>query len=383
MACLNRCGRAHFIITLTAILADIVAVVFRRAGLLAGHDFQHLVAVDGFPIHQGLGHGFHFIAAAVQNLARHGILLVENTADFGIHLLHGVLGNILRMRYRTAEKHFALVFAIHHRPHFVGHTIARDHFAGDLGGALKIVGCAGGNAAYKQIFGNAPAKQNRNLIEHLVFIHADAVALRQLPGEAERTAARHNGNFMHRVGAFQAFGHNGMAGFVVGGGAFFIFVHHHRAALGAHIDFVFGIFKIALIHLDLVAAAGKERRFVHQVGQIGAGKAGRAFGQRFQIHRFIQRHFFGMHIQNLLAAADIGQRHHHLAVETAGALQGRIEHIRAVGGGNHNHGLAAFKAIHLHQQLVERLLALIVAAAQTGAALAADGINFVDKDDAG
>ena len=90
-----------------------------------------------------------------------------------------------------------------------------------------------------------------------------------------------------------------------------------------------------------------------------------------------------MHFQNLLAAADIGQRHHHLAVKPAGALQGRVEHVRAVGGSNHDHSLIAFKPIHLHQQLVQSLFAFIVAAAQTGTALAAHGIDFVDKDDAG
>ena len=40
------------------------------------------------------------------------------------------------------------------------------------------------------------------------------------------------------------------------------------------------------------------------------------------------------------------------------------------------------EAVHLHQQLVQRLLALVVAAAESGAALAADGVDLVDEDDA-
>jgi hypothetical protein len=43
----------------------------------------------------------------------------------------------------------------------------------------------------------------------------------------------------------------------------------------------------------------------------------------------------------------------------------------------------AFEAVHLDQHLVQRLLALVVAAAQAGATLAADGVDFVDEDDAG
>ena len=43
---------------------------------------------------------------------------------------------------------------------------------------------------------------------------------------------------------------------------------------------------------------------------------------------------------------------------------------------------ALAEAVHLDQQLVEGLLALVVAAAQAGAALAADRVDLVDEDDA-
>ena len=43
----------------------------------------------------------------------------------------------------------------------------------------------------------------------------------------------------------------------------------------------------------------------------------------------------------------------------------------------------ASKPVHLDQQLVERLLALVVTAAKTSATMAADGVDFVDEDDAG
>src|SRR5690606_14896376 len=62
---------------------------------------------------------------------------------------------------------------------------------------------------------------------------------------------------------------------------------------------------------------------------------------------------------------------------------GRVEHVRAVGGGDDDHALAALEAVHLHQQLVEGLLALVVAAAEAGAAMAADRVDLVDEDDAG
>ena len=59
-----------------------------------------------------------------------------------------------------------------------------------------------------------------------------------------------------------------------------------------------------------------------------------------------------------------------------------IEHVGAVGGGDDDHAGVAFEAVHLDQQLVQRLLALVVAAAQAGAALAADRVDFIDEHDA-
>ena len=58
-------------------------------------------------------------------------------------------------------------------------------------------------------------------------------------------------------------------------------------------------------------------------------------------------------------------------------------HIRSVGGSQHDDAGVALKAIHLSQQLVDGLLALVVAAAHAGATLAPDRINFINEHDAG
>ena len=78
-----------------------------------------------------------------------------------------------------------------------------------------------------------------------------------------------------------------------------------------------------------------------------------------------------------------GIRHHDLAVEAAGAQQRRVEHVGPVGGGDQDDAFVGLEAVHLDQQLVQRLLALVIAAAEAGAAMAADRVDFVDEDDAG
>src|SRR5262249_41445412 len=70
-------------------------------------------------------------------------------------------------------------------------------------------------------------------------------------------------------------------------------------------------------------------------------------------------------------------------IETAGRLQRRVEHVGPVRGRNQDDALVRLEAVHLDEELVQRLLALVVAAAQAGAAVTADGVDLVDEDDAG
>ena len=78
-----------------------------------------------------------------------------------------------------------------------------------------------------------------------------------------------------------------------------------------------------------------------------------------------------------------GQRHEDLAVEAAGAQQRRVEDVGPVRGGHHHDALGGLEAVHLREHLVQRLLALVVAAAESRAALAADRVDLVDEDDRG
>ena len=91
----------------------------------------------------------------------------------------------------------------------------------------------------------------------------------------------------------------------------------------------------------------------------------------------------GVHLQDLEAAPEVGRVHRDLAVEPARPQQRGVEHVRPVGGGDQDHAAADVEAVHLDQQLVQGLLALVVAAAHAGATVPADGIDLVDEDDRG
>ena len=65
-----------------------------------------------------------------------------------------------------------------------------------------------------------------------------------------------------------------------------------------------------------------------------------------------------------------------------GPQERRVEDVGTVGGGDDDHVRVRVEAVHLDEDLVEGLLALVVAATEAGAALAADRVDLVDEDDA-
>jgi len=58
------------------------------------------------------------------------------------------------------------------------------------------------------------------------------------------------------------------------------------------------------------------------------------------------------------------------------------EHVGPVGGGDDDDAVVGLETVHLDEQLVQGLLALVVTAAEAGATMAADGVDLVDEDDA-
>src|SRR5690348_9680727 len=76
--------------------------------------------------------------------------------------------------------------------------------------------------------------------------------------------------------------------------------------------------------------------------------------------------------------------HHDLPVEPARSQQRRIEHVGPIGGSEHDDALAPREAVHLRQDLIERLLAFVVTSdGPPPAARAADRADLVEKEEGG
>ena len=88
-----------------------------------------------------------------------------------------------------------------------------------------------------------------------------------------------------------------------------------------------------------------------------------------------------VHREDALAAFEIGPVDDDLAVEPAGPQQRGVEHVGPVRRRDQDHAGAHVEAVELDEQLVQRLLAFVVPAADAGAPLAADRVDLVDEHD--
>src|SRR5207237_5287841 len=90
-----------------------------------------------------------------------------------------------------------------------------------------------------------------------------------------------------------------------------------------------------------------------------------------------------VHPQNFFAATHIRTVHHHPTIKASWPQQRGIKHIRTVRCCHQDDAFVRFEAVHLHQQLIQGLLALVVASAKSRSAVASDSVSFVNEDDAG
>ena len=116
---------------------------------------------------------------------------------------------------------------------------------------------------------------------------------------------------------------------VIGGHALLLIGQQHRLALGAHQHLVLG--QLEVVHRDLLAVHARrvQRRLVDHVGQISAAEARRSARQHIQVGVVGDRNLLHVHAQNLFAAANIRQSHHHAAIKASRPQQRRDQARRA------------------------------------------------------
>ena len=271
-----------------------------------------------------------------------------------------------------------------HHVKLVAHAVAGQHGAGKLGGLFDIIGSAGGDGVEHHFLGGTSAGEGGDLVFQLLLVHQVVVALVHLHGVTQSTrGAGDDGDLLHGGGVGLLGGDQSVADLMVGYDALFVVGQDGVLFLVACNDHLDALLQVGLSHALAARADGPQRGLVDDVGQLGTGRAGGHPGHGGKVDARGQRDLLSVDLQDLLAALEVGQLHGHPAVKAAGAGQGRVKGFGSVGGGQNDDTGVALKTVHFGQQLVQGLLALIVAAVLAAAALLANGIDLINKHNAG
>ena len=309
----------------------------------------------------------------------------NNPADFLVNKLGAFITVVAVFGSDVSQKRGNRLLPVGPGTQLVAHAEIANHLVGNFRGPLQIVLGSGGNIAESQLFGHPAAKQDGNLVQQLQLGSQKLLLHRQLQSVAQGSYAPGNdGNLVHRLAGRYGYGNQGMAGFMVGNPVLLLLAHGVMLLFRTGDNPLDGIFKIFGGHSFPPAAGREDGRFIGHVGQVGAHQSRRPAGDEMQIHVLGQLQLLGMDLQDRFPPLQIRLVNHDLAVEAPGPQQGLVKDFRAVGGRQHHHPLAGVKTVDFHQQLVQGLLPLVVAAhGQGAAALPADGIQLINENNAG
>src|ERR1700728_3000758 len=170
---------------------------------------------------------------------------------------------------------------------------------------------------------------------------------------------------------------------VVGGDQALPLAHHARLLLGAGDHAHDPLLQLILADFALAGTGGKQRGLVDQVREVRAGEARGLPRERVDVDDLRERLAARVNLEDLGAALAVGAIDGDLAVEATGAQQRGVEDVGPVGGRDHDDVVLGLEAVHLYEQLVERLLTLVVTATEPGAAVTPNGVDLVHENDAG
>jgi len=130
-----------------------------------------------------------------------------------------------------------------------------------------------------------------------------------------------------------------------------------------------------------VCPGGGESGFIGEIAEVGARPPGHGPRDVIKVNVFAKRNLSGVDLEDLDALRQAWKINRDLPIKAARAQQGRVKDVRPIGGGDDDDVVALFEAVDFGQELVEGLLAFVVAAAETDAAMASNRIEFINEND--
>ena len=281
-----------------------------------------------------------------------------------------------------SKKRMFLALAERDRTDPIAHPPPGNHSARECGRFFEVALSTGGKFIIDNLFGRPSTHCHCQVIMQTPFSNVQILFVRPKLSDSQSATTRDNCDLVDLIDSRQEPSHQSVSGFVVS---------RHPASLlrelffplGPHQDPVFCLFKFECGDVVSIGSDSQQRRFIDEVFQFCPRESRRRLGDLFQLDVISERHLFRVHLENLLAAFLCRTVDSDVAIETTRSHERRVEHVRPVCCGNDNHRRRLLKAVHLTENLVERLLALIVSAAKSRTAVTPDGVDFIDEDDAG
>src|SRR5690606_32880015 len=118
-----------------------------------------------------------------------------------------------------------------------------------------------------------------------------------------------------------------------------------------------------------------------KVCKVGSGESCGALRQHVEVYVGSEGLALRVYGEDLFAPLAVRTVDDDASVEAARAQKRRVEDVGAVCGRDEDDRGVDIEAVHLDEQLVERLLALIVTAAESGSTLTSHRIDLIDEDD--
>src|SRR3972149_3209478 len=335
----------------------------------------YLVSGQHLHLHERIGDPVEDAAPGFQSLL--GLLL-------GVHyespylLVHEpghVLAVALGLGELSAEEGVLLAPAEVYGAHLIAHAPLGYHLFGKGGGLFQVVLGARGDVFEDEPFRDPPGQRHGELVHEVrPRVIMPVLLWKELCG-AHGHAPRYYGHLVYWVHVRQAQRHEGVSRFVVGGYAFFLLAYG-LLPRGAHEDLVAGLLEVRHLNELFIHPRGCESGLVRYVLEVGPRHPRGPAGDPVEVH--IRGELLSLHVNIEYAPALLQTRpvYYYVSGEPPGPQERRVEDVGPVGGGHDDHLLVGLQTVHLAQELVQRLLPLVVAASEPGAAGPAHGVRL-------
>ena len=344
-------------------------------------DLRQLSLVEGLLLKQAGGQRVQDRTVVGQDLPR----LAHRVVQEATHLLVDDRGRLVGVGARAfpgpVAERLGVGFPELDHADAVAHAVVGDHGVGGLRRLLDVVGGAGRGIAEDDLLGDATSHAIHQIVEELVARLVEAILGGHDHRVAQGSPARQDRHLRDRVRVVEGGSRQGVTALVVCGDRLVVVVHDARSLLGACDDTVNGLVDGSIVDELHVRARGEKRRLVEDVGQVRAREARGAFGDLAKVHLLGEGLALRVDLEDRLASLQVRRLDGDLAVEASGAQKRRIEDVGAVSRRDQNDVGALVEAVHLDEELVEGLLALVVASADSAAAVATHRVDLVDEDD--